>query len=89
MQSSRRSVKDTVISIRQLVAKEVNRSVAQVLLRWHLQTGWVIIPKSIKPHRIAENFDVHDFELTKAQMERIDSLDRYQRVGPDPDDFDI
>ncbi|WP_214736986.1 aldo/keto reductase [Exiguobacterium sp. s162] len=71
------------------VAGEVNRSVAQVLLRWHLQTGWVIIPKSIKPHRIAENFDVHDFELTNDQMERIDALDQHKRVGPDPDDFDF
>lgn len=71
------------------IAKEVERSVAQVILRWHLQTGWVIIPKSIKSHRIEENFSLHDFELSKDQMERIDALDEHKRVGPDPDDFDF
>lgn len=71
------------------IAKEVNRSVAQVILRWHLQTGWVIIPKSIKSHRIEENFSLHDFELSDEQMNRIDALDQHQRVGPDPDDFDF
>ncbi|WP_026825516.1 aldo/keto reductase [Exiguobacterium marinum] len=71
------------------VAKEVERSVAQVILRWHLQTGWVIIPKSIKPHRIEENFSLYDFELSEEQMNRIDTLDRHKRVGPDPDDFDF
>ncbi|MDA5559249.1 aldo/keto reductase [Exiguobacterium sp. MMG028] len=71
------------------IAKEVERSVAQVMLRWHLQTGWVIIPKSVKSHRIEENFSLHDFELNEDQMERIDALDQYKRVGPDPDDFDF
>ncbi|WP_214820513.1 MULTISPECIES: aldo/keto reductase [unclassified Exiguobacterium] len=71
------------------IAKEVERSVAQVVLRWHLQTGWVIIPKSVKSHRIEENFSLHDFELSKEQMERIDALDQHKRVGPDPDDFDF
>lgn len=71
------------------IAKEVERSVAQVILRWHLQTGWILIPKSIKSHRIEENFSLHDFELNKDQMERIDALDQHKRVGPDPDDFDF
>jgi diketogulonate reductase-like aldo/keto reductase len=71
------------------IAEEVERSVAQVILRWHLQTGWVIIPKSVKSHRIEENFSLHDFELSKEQMERIDALDQHKRVGPDPDDFDF
>lgn len=71
------------------IAKEVERSVAQVILRWHLQTGWIIIPKSVKSHRIEENFSLHDFELNKEQMERIDALDQHKRVGPDPDDFDF
>ncbi|MEJ6528268.1 aldo/keto reductase [Exiguobacterium sp. USCH10] len=71
------------------IAKEMERSVAQVILRWHLQTGWVIIPKSVKSHRIEENFSLHDFELSKEQMERIDALDQHKRVGPDPDDFDF
>ncbi|WP_214795560.1 MULTISPECIES: aldo/keto reductase [unclassified Exiguobacterium] len=71
------------------IAKEVERSVAQVILRWHLQTGWVIIPKSVKSHRIEENFNLYDFELSDEQMNRIDALDQHKRVGPDPDDFDF
>ncbi|WP_214817168.1 aldo/keto reductase [Exiguobacterium sp. s59] len=71
------------------IAKEVERSVAQVILRWHLQTGWVIIPKSVKSHRIEENFNLYDFELSDEQMKRIDALDQHKRVGPDPDDFDF
>lgn len=71
------------------IAKEVKRSVAQVMLRWHLQTGWVIIPKSVKAHRIEENFNLYDFELSEEQINRIDALDQHKRVGPDPDDFDF
>ena len=71
------------------IAKEVKRSVAQVMLRWHLQTGWVIIPKSVKSHRIEENFNLYDFELSEEQINRIDALDQHKRVGPDPDDFDF
>lgn len=71
------------------IASEVNRSIAQVILRWHLQTGWVIIPKSIKAHRIQENFTLHDFELSDDQVARIDALNQEKRVGPDPDHFDF
>ena len=59
----------------------------QVVLRWHLQLGNVVFPKSVTPARIASNFDVFDFELSAAEMERIGSLDQGRRVGPDPDTF--
>jgi len=57
---------------------------AQVMLRWHLQRGRSAIPKSTKPHRIAENFDVFDFELTDTELAAIDGLDTGVRGGPDP-----
>lgn len=58
---------------------------AQVMLRWHLQQGRSAIPKSTNPARIAENFDVFDFELSPDDLTRIDALDRGVRNGPDPD----
>ncbi|MDR6623500.1 aldo/keto reductase [Sinomonas atrocyanea] len=61
------------------------RTPAQVMLRWHLQQGRSAIPKSVNPGRIAENFDVFDFELTAEELARIDSLDTGVRNGPDPD----
>ena len=57
---------------------------AQVMLRWHLQQGRSAIPKSVRPERIAENFDVFDFELTRAELEAIDGLETGVRGGPDP-----
>ncbi|MNC18805.1 putative oxidoreductase YtbE [compost metagenome] len=73
----------------QEIADKYNKSIAQVILRWDLQNGVVTIPKSTKEHRIVENAAVFDFELTKEDMERIDSLDQNHRVGPDPDNFDF
>jgi diketogulonate reductase-like aldo/keto reductase len=55
------------------------------MLRWHLQEGRSVIPKSTKPHRIAENFDVFDFELTTDEVAAIDGLDTGKRGGPEPD----
>jgi diketogulonate reductase-like aldo/keto reductase len=55
------------------------------MLRWHLQRGRSAIPKSTKPARIAENFDVFDFELTTEQLAAIDALDTGVRGGPEPD----
>lgn len=61
------------------------KSPAQVMLRWQLQNGRSAIPKSTKPHRIAENFDVFDFELSPKQRAAIDALDTEVRRGPEPD----
>ncbi|MFJ1770796.1 aldo/keto reductase [[Kitasatospora] papulosa] len=61
------------------------RSPAQVVLRWHLQLGNVVIPKSVTPARIRQNIDVFDFELSAEDMEAIAGLDRGMRTGPDPD----
>lgn len=60
---------------------------AQAILRWHIQLGNVVIPKSVTPARIAENFDVYGFELTADDMARIATLDRGERTGPDPQVF--
>ncbi|MGG3560657.1 aldo/keto reductase [Neobacillus rhizosphaerae] len=73
----------------QTIAQKHNKSVAQVILRWDLQNGVVTIPKSTKEHRIIENSQVFDFELTAEDMEAIDSLNQDRRVGPDPDNFDF
>jgi diketogulonate reductase-like aldo/keto reductase len=67
------------------IAGAHGRTPAQVMLRWHLQEGRSAIPKSVDPRRIAENFDVFDFELTPDDLERIDALDTGVRSGPDPD----
>jgi diketogulonate reductase-like aldo/keto reductase len=67
------------------IAEAHSKSAAQVMLRWHLQEGRSIIPKSTKPHRIAENFDVFDFELTADELAAIDGLDTGNRGGPEPD----
>ncbi|MGB3442072.1 MAG: aldo/keto reductase [Actinophytocola sp.] len=71
------------------IAKAHGRSPAQVMLRWHLQQGRSVIPKSTKPARIAENFDVFDFELTAEQLDAIDALDTGKRGGPDPADITL
>lgn len=62
---------------------------AQVVLRWDLQHGVVTIPKSVQPSRIRENANIFDFELSVAEMARIDALDRHERCGPDPDNFNF
>jgi diketogulonate reductase-like aldo/keto reductase len=59
------------------------------MLRWHLQAGRSAIPKSVKPARIAENFDVFDFELSDEQMAAIDALDTGVRGGPEPDSITL
>ncbi|MFJ7729798.1 aldo/keto reductase [Neobacillus sp. NPDC097160] len=71
------------------IANKYNKSIAQIILRWDLQNGVVTIPKSTKEHRIVENSDVFDFELSKEDMEQIDRLNQDHRVGPDPDNFDF
>jgi 2,5-diketo-D-gluconate reductase A len=69
------------------IATDHDRTPAQVVLRWHLQLGNVVIPKSVTPARIEENFRVFDFELGEAEMQRLAELDRGERIGPDPDTF--
>ena len=70
------------------LARELGRTPAQVILRWHLQRGLVVFPKSVTPERIEQNFDVFDFTLDDAAMQRISGLDAGNRIGPDPDTFD-
>jgi 2,5-diketo-D-gluconate reductase A len=67
------------------IAATHGRTPAQVMIRWHLQQGRSAIPKSTNPGRIAENFDVFDFELSSKELAAIDSLDTGNRNGPDPD----
>jgi diketogulonate reductase-like aldo/keto reductase len=67
------------------IAEAHSKSPAQVMLRWHLQQGRQVIPKSTKPQRIAETFDVFDFELTADELAAIDALDTEQRGGPEPE----
>jgi 2,5-diketo-D-gluconate reductase A len=69
------------------IASEHDRTPAQVVLRWHIQLGNVVIPKSVTPSRIEENFRVFDFELGEEEMQRLAELDRGERIGPDPDTF--
>jgi 2,5-diketo-D-gluconate reductase A len=66
------------------IAAAHGRTPAQVMLRWHLQQGRQAIPKSVTPSRIAENFDVFDFELSQDELTAIDALDTGVRGGPDP-----
>ncbi|WP_026568281.1 aldo/keto reductase [Bacillus sp. UNC41MFS5] len=71
------------------LASKYNKSVAQIILRWDLQNGVITIPKSTKEHRIIENSQVFDFELTQEDMHQINELNQNHRVGPDPDNFDF
>ncbi|EIA19097.1 aldo/keto reductase [Listeria fleischmannii] len=71
------------------IAEKYGKSVAQVILRWDLQHGIVTIPKSVHKERIIENADVFDFELTKEDMAAIDALNKDERTGPDPDNFNF
>ena len=72
------------------IADRVGRSAAQVVLRWHIQRGDIIFPKSTTPARIKENFELFDFDLTDADMTTITALDKGEegRTGPNPDVFD-
>jgi diketogulonate reductase-like aldo/keto reductase len=67
------------------LAAQYGKSPAQVVLRWHIDHGFSAIPKSFRPERIAENFDIFDFALTEEDMAAIDALDTGRRSGPDPE----
>jgi diketogulonate reductase-like aldo/keto reductase len=71
------------------IAQSHEKSAAQVMLRWHLQQLRSAIPKSVRPERIAENFDVFDFELTASELAAINALDSDVRRGPDPDSITL
>ena len=68
------------------VARKHGKSPAQAVLRWHLQSGHVVIPKSVTPSRIAENIDVFGFELDADDLAAFAALDEGRRLGPDPAD---
>jgi diketogulonate reductase-like aldo/keto reductase len=69
------------------LASEHERTPAQVVLRWHIQLGNVVIPKSVTPERIHENVEIFDFELSEDDMDAIARLDAGARTGPDPSTF--
>jgi 2,5-diketo-D-gluconate reductase A len=66
------------------LAEKHGKTPAQVVLRWHIEHGFCAIPKSVKPHRIAENIDIFDFQLASDEVAAIDALDTGVRGGPDP-----
>ncbi len=72
------------------IADAVSKSPAQVVLRWHIQRGDIVFPKSVTPERIKANFEIFDFELSGDELEAVSGLDRGPsgRNGPDPDTFD-
>jgi diketogulonate reductase-like aldo/keto reductase len=71
------------------IAEAHGKSPAQVVLRWHMQLGNVTIPKSVTPDRIQQNIEVFDFELSDADLGTISALGTGERVGPDPETFDV
>ncbi|MGH3421588.1 MAG: aldo/keto reductase, partial [Streptosporangiaceae bacterium] len=71
------------------VSRQHGKTPAQVVLRWHIERGDIIFPKSVTPARIRENIAIFDFELSGADAEAISALNRNQRTGPDPDKFDM
>jgi 2,5-diketo-D-gluconate reductase A len=72
------------------IADNVGKTPAQVVLRWHIQRGDIVFPKSVTPSRMQENFDIFDFELNQSDMDEISALDKSEdgRTGPHPDTFD-
>jgi 2,5-diketo-D-gluconate reductase A len=69
------------------IAQRHRKTPAQAVLRWHLQLGNVVIPKSVTPERMRENFELFDFDLSDDEMGQIGALDRGERIGPDPATF--
>ena len=69
------------------IARRTGKSPAQVVLRWHIERGDIVFPKSVTAKRIKENIDIFDFELPAADVEEISMLNRDERTGPDPDKF--
>jgi diketogulonate reductase-like aldo/keto reductase len=80
-----------IIRVQELkeMGEKYGKNPAQIVLRWNLQSGVLTIPKSANHDRIKSNADIFDFELSAADLQLIDNLDRGQRLGPDPDNFDF
>lgn len=72
----------------QAIATKYEKTPAQVILRWDIQSGVVTIPKSVTPSRIQENFSIFDFSLTEEEMTQINTLNRNLHVGTNPDKYD-
>ncbi|MCC8123789.1 MAG: aldo/keto reductase [Oscillospiraceae bacterium] len=75
--------------VAETIGKRNNKSIVQVILRWHIQSGIIPIPKSADAKYLAENCDVFDFELTNEEMKEMNALDHNRRLGPDPDLADM
>ena len=71
------------------IAERAGKTPAQVVLRWHIERGDIIFPKSVTPARVRENFSIFDFELSSEEVATITALNRNERTGPDPDKFDM
>ncbi|OJG80960.1 aldo/keto reductase [Enterococcus pallens] len=71
------------------IGEKHGKTAAQVIIRWHLQSDIIVIPKSVHEERIQQNFDVFDFELTDEEMKQIDEMNINERLGADPDNFDF
>ncbi|HKI47167.1 MAG TPA: aldo/keto reductase [Balneolales bacterium] len=84
-------MKGKVSNIKELIeiGKKYGKTPAQVTLRWEQQKGIVVIPKSVHRERILENADIFDFNLVEEEIKKIDSLDKHERLGPDPDHVDF
>jgi 2,5-diketo-D-gluconate reductase A len=67
------------------LAGKYGKTAAQIILRWHVQSGFIVIPKSVKAERINENFALFDFELSEDDMREIERMDQGKRIGADPD----
>lgn len=77
------------IPLLQELAKKYNKSISQIVLRWNIQNGVVVIPKSVTPSRIKENFEIFNFEIEEEDLLKINSLNDNFRTGSDPDNFDF
>jgi len=71
------------------LAEKYNKNAAQIVLRWNIQRNVIVIPKSVHKERIASNFDVFDFELSNEDMQRINQMNKNERAGSDPDNFNF
>lgn len=71
------------------IGEKYNKTAAQVIIRWHLQSDIIVIPKSVHQERIKQNFNVFDFALSEEDIKQINQLNTNERLGPDPDNFDF